>query len=92
MSKSPWVKTPVEPKDATLADMVAGAVQRLEALIETYDNPGTRYLSQPRPDRAPRFSDYAQLARVAEWAGADETDGEPDGGAGGGNGDGEAAR
>jgi len=34
--------------------------------------PDRCYLSQPHPARAPRFSDYAQLARVAEWAAAGE--------------------
>ncbi|MBS0562245.1 MAG: double-strand break repair protein AddB, partial [Proteobacteria bacterium] len=65
-------EVPIAPKDRTLADLVDAAVARLDALIRRYDDPATRYLSQPRPDRAPRFSDYAQLARVAEWAGPDE--------------------
>ena len=34
--------------------------------------PGAPYLSQPHPGHAPRFSDYAQLARVAEWAALEE--------------------
>ncbi len=44
----------------------------LGALIDAFDDPARCYLSQPHPGRAPRFSDYAQLARVAEWAAADE--------------------
>ena len=32
-----------------------------------FDDPARGYLSQPHPARAPRFSDYGQLARVAEW-------------------------
>lgn len=32
----------------------------------------TPYLSQPHPGRRPRFSDYAQLARAAEWDSVDE--------------------
>jgi len=39
-------------------------------LIDAYDAPDRCYLSQPQPGFAPRFSDYAQLARVAEWAAA----------------------
>jgi ATP-dependent helicase/nuclease subunit B len=60
---------PIRPKaPATTADQVAAAVARLEALIEAYDDPARCYLSQPRPGLAPRYTDYAQLARVAEWA------------------------
>ena len=43
------------------------AAERLRALVERYDDPAQPYLSQPHAGRAPRFSDYAQLARVAEW-------------------------
>ena len=42
------------------------------ALIDAYDAPDRCYLSQPQPGLAPRFSDYAQLARVAEWAAAED--------------------
>jgi ATP-dependent helicase/nuclease subunit B len=56
------------------ADAIAGAVaaarEALCRLIDTYDAPERCYLSQPQPGFAPRFSDYAQLARVAEWAAA----------------------
>jgi len=59
--------------DATaIAAAVAAARDSLGTLIDTYDQPGRCYLSQPHPARAPRFSDYAQLARVAEWAAAGE--------------------
>ena len=59
--------------DATaIAAAVAAARDSLGALIDAYDQPGRCYLSQPHPARAPRFSDYAQLARVAEWAAAGE--------------------
>jgi ATP-dependent helicase/nuclease subunit B len=40
----------------------------LTALINAFDRPDTPYLSQPRPAFAPRFSDYAHLARVKERA------------------------
>jgi ATP-dependent helicase/nuclease subunit B len=56
------------------ADAIAAAVGdarvALCALIDAYDAPDRCYLSQPVPGLAPRFSDYAQLARVAEWAAA----------------------
>jgi ATP-dependent helicase/nuclease subunit B len=57
---------------AAIAAVVAAARESLGALIDAYDQPSRCYLSQPHPARAPRFSDYAQLARVAEWAAAGE--------------------
>jgi ATP-dependent helicase/nuclease subunit B len=48
------------------------ASEKLAALVADFDRPGRPYLSQPHPGAAPRFSDYARLARVAEWAAADE--------------------
>jgi len=47
---------------------VADTVASLVELIAAFDDPALPYLSQPHPGAAPRFSDYAQLARVAEWA------------------------
>jgi len=44
----------------------------LRALVADFDTPSRAYLSQPSPGVAPRFSDYTQLARVAEWAAAEE--------------------
>ena len=46
---------------------VAEARDRLAALVRDFDDPDRPYLSQPHAGRVPRFSDYAQLARVAEW-------------------------
>ena len=46
---------------------ILAAQTRLDALIAAYAQPDRAYLSQPHPDHVPRFSDYAQLARVAEW-------------------------
>jgi ATP-dependent helicase/nuclease subunit B len=65
---------PVLKKAATVGDLIADAVAQLERLIDEYDDPARCYLSQPRPDRAPRYTDYAQLARVAEWAALDDDD------------------
>jgi ATP-dependent helicase/nuclease subunit B len=48
------------------------AAEKLAALVADFDRPGRPYLSQPHPGAAPRFSDYARLARVAEWSAADE--------------------
>jgi ATP-dependent helicase/nuclease subunit B len=55
---------------AAIATAVGTARRALCALIDAYDAPERCYLSQPEPGLAPRFSDYAQLARVAEWAAA----------------------
>ena len=52
------------------ASAVLVAREALCSLIDAYDAPDRCYLSQPQPGSAPRFSDYAQLARVAEWAAA----------------------
>jgi ATP-dependent helicase/nuclease subunit B len=51
-----------------IAQAVAETRRALASLIDAYDEKDRRYLSQPEPRFAPRFSDYAQLARVAEWA------------------------
>jgi ATP-dependent helicase/nuclease subunit B len=53
--------------DLTIAETQA-AERALIALIAAFDDPGRAYLSRPHPGAAPRFSDYTQLARVAEWA------------------------
>jgi ATP-dependent helicase/nuclease subunit B len=59
--------------DAALtAAAAADAAERLAALVARYADPAQPYLSQPHPGRTPRFSDYAQLARVAEWAAVEE--------------------
>jgi len=52
---------------ARIAAAVATARERLAALVTAFDDPARPYLSQPHPGRVPRFSDYAHLARVAEW-------------------------
>jgi ATP-dependent helicase/nuclease subunit B len=70
----PGEEKSVAPKPpATVATLVADAVHRLDELIEHYDDPAACYLSQPRPGIAPRYTDYAQLARVAEWAALEDT-------------------
>ena len=51
-----------------IAAATHAARESLCGLIDAYDAPDRCYLSQPQPGLAPRFSDYAQLARVAEWA------------------------
>lgn len=53
-----------------LEPAVIEARESLGRLIDSFDDPDRCYLAQPHPDRTPRFSDYAQLSRVAEWAAA----------------------
>ena len=55
-------------------EAAAIALDRLRVLIEAYEDPNRAYLSQPHPGQAPRFSDYVQLARVAEWQSAGESE------------------
>ena len=55
---------------------IAAAADEAEAglrhLITRYADPAQPYLAEPDPAALPRFSDYAQLARVAEWPQAQE--------------------
>ena len=46
----------------------AGARAGLERLIGQFDDPAIPYIPQPHPDRAPPFSDYEHLERLAEYA------------------------
>ena len=55
---------------AAISAALAETRRSFGALIDSYDAPDRCYLSHPQPGYAPRFSDYAQLARVAEWAAA----------------------
>lgn len=72
-----------EPGKATVlfsgkADDLQAAINRairgLERLIDQYDEADRCYLARPYPAWAPRFSDYMQLARVAEWSLAAEAE------------------
>lgn len=55
-----------------VADAAAMAADKLRTLVATFDRPARAYLSQPHPGSAPRFSDYAHVSRVAEWAAVDD--------------------
>jgi ATP-dependent helicase/nuclease subunit B len=48
----------------------------LVALVAKFDNAATPYEARPRPDKAPKYSDYEHLARVREWSTAGDGDGE----------------
>ena len=45
------------------------AVAGVRDLIAAFDDPATPYECTPRAAAAPRFDDYAHLARVKEWSG-----------------------
>jgi ATP-dependent helicase/nuclease subunit B len=59
---------------ADIGAAVLNSKLRLCELIDAFDMPGRAYLSRPNPALAPRFSDYGQLARVAEWSAAGDGD------------------
>ena len=48
--------------------LAAEAEEGVTALIRQFDDVGTPYGSRPRPENAPKFSDYEHLARVKEWS------------------------
>jgi len=62
-------------KKAVPDDLAQNAAERLAALVATFDDPATPYAALPRPHLAPRFSDYAHLARVKEWTAEAEGEG-----------------
>jgi ATP-dependent helicase/nuclease subunit B len=51
-----------------LRALIAGALQGLAELVARFDEAQTPYRAVPRPDKAPRYSDYVHLARVKEWS------------------------
>ena len=62
-------ETPIPgPKSgASLDDLVSPVLEQLRTLLADYDNPSQPYRSQPWAGKTARYSDYTQLARVAEW-------------------------
>ena len=58
----------IVPVKADAAGLVADARQGLETLVAAFADPKTAYEARPRPEQAPRYSDYEHLARVKEWA------------------------
>ncbi len=64
----------VKPVRGDVAAIVTDTRRRLAELIRAFDQPETAYRAQPRPGRAPRYNDYAHLARVGEWSADDGGD------------------
>lgn len=52
----------------TVTGLMQAAQEGLARLVARFDDPATPYLARPRAAAAPRFSDTAHLARVAEWS------------------------
>ncbi len=59
---------PIAGDIAAVHASVEQATAGLHALIAHFDHLETPYRSRPRPDHAPRFTNYAHLARVKEWS------------------------
>jgi ATP-dependent helicase/nuclease subunit B len=53
---------------ATIRALVDEALAGLTELVARFDDARTPYRAWPRPEHAPRFADYAHLARVKEWS------------------------
>ena len=62
------VREPFRRDAARMQDAAELAWDSLCRRVAAFDDPDCPYLSRPHPGEAPRFSDYAQLARVGEWA------------------------
>ena len=56
------------PRAASRRSWPTSAFAGLKRLVATFDLPTTAYQSEPDAEFAPRFSDYAHLARVKEWS------------------------
>ena len=59
---------------AALAAAVEAATAGLIRLVRSYDDRAMPYRAQPYAVWRPRFADYAQLARLAEWDGGEDDD------------------
>ncbi len=64
-----------KPVIADAATLAAEALDGLCRLIAEFDDPTTPYHAVPDMTKAPRFNDYAHLARIKEWADLDRGDG-----------------
>ena len=60
------------PIKADVKTLVAEAYDGLAKLISEFDKVETPYQARPRPEFAPKYSDYEHLARIKEWASAEE--------------------
>ncbi len=56
------------PLSGDAAALSEAALDGLRSLVTAFDDPRTAYAATPRPGWAPRFNDYAHLARILEWS------------------------
>ena len=61
-------------KDASFSEISELHFEGLKALLSRYRDPKTGYVSRPYPKFEAKGTDYDHLARVAEWALAEEDD------------------
>jgi len=53
-------------------EIIENVENKVRKLIISYDDPAKPYPARPIQGKSPRFSDYAQLERVALWANAED--------------------
>ena len=53
--------------DKNVQDVLDNTFEKVRTLIAAFDDEATPYYCQPNPAKAPKYSDYLNLARVAEW-------------------------
>ena len=58
----------VSPVSGDAVALSEAALLGLRSLVTAFDDPRTAYAATPRPGWAPRFNDYAHLARILEWS------------------------
>jgi len=68
----PGQECPIAANPSELRARIDDALAGLQELIARFDDPATPYRAVPRPEMAPRYSDYAHLARIKEWSVAAE--------------------
>ncbi len=66
-------KTVLKADAVKIAILVDEVAKQVPELLARFDNSDFPYLAQPHPPWAPRFSNYKQLARIAEWDAGEET-------------------
>lgn len=73
-AEPPGIEAQIKCEDAAV--LAKSALSGLQRLIAAYDDPATPYRAVRRPRFTYDYDDYAHLARVAEWSGAGDDDGE----------------
>lgn len=71
-AEPPGVECDLKVEDAGV--LARSALEGLTRLVTDYANPATPYRAVRRPRFVYDYDDYAHLARVAEWSGADDSE------------------